>query len=306
MYYSMTFLPYQNVLNNTLTPPLDLTEARNTFEHWRLVPTERPAISPPALKDHYVDIPGANGKIDLSQSLTGYPTYNNRTGSIEFAVLNDFRHWQTAYTDIMTTLHGKRMLMVYEEDPEYYYVGRWSVDSWSTGKTRSSITLAYDLEPYKWRLYDALGAWLWDPFNFDNGVIISRLTDHYQTSIELNSEGQLELLATDAYSGDTVVDSIGEGFLYKQENVSNIIGNAPMPLELHVHPTHTEEEQRTIQVLLINHEIRGDVAVHKTYNARFDGIDGDFLITNWKGTNGITLKAEGYGTLSWNFRPGRL
>ena len=299
MYYSMTFLPYQTVLNNTLTPPLDTTYARNTWEHWHIVPVERPAISPPPLKDHYVDIPGANGKIDLNQSLTGYPTYNNRTGSIEFAVLNDFRNWQTAYTDIMTTIHGKRMLMVYEEDPNYYYIGRWSVDTWKTGKTRSSITLSYDLDPYKWRLQDANGIWLWDPFNFDNGVIMSRLSSHYQTSVTLNSDDIVELLMTDAFSGDIIEDPIGDGYLNKMENVSNLIGNAPIPLEMHVHPS----EGHSIIVAMSSGERDN---VQKTFNGNFDGKDGDFLITNWNGTNGITIQASGYGTFSWNFRPGRL
>lgn len=299
MYYSMTFVPYQTVINNMLTPPLNLSEARNTWEHWHIVPVERPAISPPPLKDHYVDIPGANGKIDLNQSLTGYPTYNNRTGSIEFAVLNDFRNWQTAYTDIMTTIHGKRMLMVYEEDPNYYYAGRWSVDSWKTGKTRSSITLSYDLEPYKWRLQDANGTWLWDPFNFDNGIITSRLSSHYQTCVTLDSDNLVELLMTDAFSGETVEDPIGEGALHKQENVSNLIGNAPIPLEMHVHPA----EGRSITVAMSSGERDN---VQKTFNGNFDGKDGDFLITNWNGTNGITLQASGYGTFNWNFRPGRL
>ena len=63
---------------------------KNTWDDWRLVPASRPVFNPPAQKVKTLEIPGGDGVIDLSQSLTGYPVYQNRTGSIEFIVMNDF------------------------------------------------------------------------------------------------------------------------------------------------------------------------------------------------------------------------
>lgn len=56
---------------------------KNTWDDWHIVPSSRPVIKPPTKKTNYLDIPGADGNLDLSEALTGYPVYNNREGSIE-------------------------------------------------------------------------------------------------------------------------------------------------------------------------------------------------------------------------------
>ena len=70
---------------------------RNTWDDWHLIPSTRPLFNPPDAKTHYVDIPGANGQLDLIESLTGYPLYENRTGSIEFYVANGYEDWAVLY-----------------------------------------------------------------------------------------------------------------------------------------------------------------------------------------------------------------
>lgn len=316
MYYSLSFIqpPNPRVFNrNTadLTPPLDLELARNTWQHWQIVPTSRPAFAPPPLNTHTVNVDGANGYIDLTQALTGYPTYGNRTGSIEFAVINDYRNWQEAYTDIMTTIHGKRLYCVYEEDPEWYYVGRWTVSSWSTGKTRSTLVLDYDLEPYKLRLYDLNSAWLWDPFNFQSGFISSRSsgdTGAFNTkSARVDSEigaDYTSIIDTRIIHGDNVTDPIGDGYLHELELRSAAIGNMPVAIELGVYV----DEGSSIELRFYNDELGYGSLNHgfKTYTANYIGTDPSYIVTNYSGVNSIFLSAAGHGRVSANFRPGRL
>lgn len=314
MYYSLSFIqprePFAFDRNtNEPKPPLDLELTRNTWEHWRIVPTERPAFAPPPLNTHTVNVDGANGYIDLTQALTGYPTYGNRTGSIDFAVMNDFRHWQQAYTDIMTTIHGKRLYCVYEEDPEWYYVGRWTVKSWVTGKNRSTVTLQYDLEPYKLRLYDLNSAWLWDPFNFQNGVIGSRFDSlgGFNTRGHRIDSGTWKdgvIINTAQINGDEITDNVGEGYFYKQDLISGLLGNMPVALWLDINP----DENETIQIQFRNDEISyGHVdTIFKTYTSDFRGVDPSYIITNFSGINEILMQAIGKGRIEVNFRPGRL
>jgi len=146
---------------------------KNTWDDWRLVPTSRPLFKPPAQKVKTLDIPGGDGIIDLSQALTGYPVYQNRTGSIEFLVMNDFKAWQVAYSDIMDYLHGQRMRAILEDDPEYFYEGRFEVNEWKSEKDWSRIVIDYDVGPYKWGVQSSIDDWHWDPFNFQTGVIRS-------------------------------------------------------------------------------------------------------------------------------------
>lgn len=148
---------------------------KNTWEDWRLVPASRPVFNPPAQKTKLLEIPGEDGVIDLSQALTGYPVYQNRTGSVEFIVMNGFKPWHMAYSDIMDYLHGQTLRAVLEDDPEYFYEGRFTVNAWKSEKDWSRIVIDYNVGPYKWSVLSSIDDWLWDPFNFQNGIIRTTL-----------------------------------------------------------------------------------------------------------------------------------
>jgi hypothetical protein len=149
-----------------------------------------------------VDIPGGDGVIDLSQALTGYPIYQNRTGSFEFIVPNGFEPWEageiekkpwySVYSDIMDYLHGQSMRAILEDEPEYFYEGRFTVNSWKSSKDWSRITINYDVGPYKWGILSSTEDWIWDVFNFQNGVIRTSIFKNIavstnETVIEMDS-----------------------------------------------------------------------------------------------------------------------
>lgn len=147
----------------------------DTWTDWFLVPTTRPVINPPGLKTNMVDIPGGNGSIDLTEVLTGFPTYSDRSGQLEFIVDNDFIYrygsFAELYTEIMMYLHGKRLQMWLTDDDQYYYQGRFVVNEWKSEKDWSKITINYQLEPFKYEWESSEDNWLWDPFNLETGVI---------------------------------------------------------------------------------------------------------------------------------------
>ena len=157
----------------------DLTNAVNTLRDWYIVPLSRPVISPPQQKLCTLDVPGANGIIDLSNSLTHYPVFENRTGTMDFAVLNDIpgHDWLTIYTKILKFLQGNNVKMIMEDDPKYFYEGRVYVDNWDSRNdgTWSEITLGYDLQPYRRSIHSSIDEWLWDPFNFETDVITTTI-----------------------------------------------------------------------------------------------------------------------------------
>lgn len=76
MYYSLT-------LTN------DRGETKNTWDDFYLIPTKRPLVNPPSVKEEYVDIPGANGSLDFTEALSGAIHYGMREGSWEFIVDSD-------------------------------------------------------------------------------------------------------------------------------------------------------------------------------------------------------------------------
>lgn len=145
---------------------------KNTYDDWKIVPSERPVFSPPQQKTTYLDIPGANGSLDVSDSLTGYPVFEDREGSFNFYVLNQEDgiknyNWTTTYSAIMNYLHGRQMKVILEDDPKWYYNGRFWVGDWSPDANHSKISIKYRVGPYKWSVESMSSPdWLWDPFNF--------------------------------------------------------------------------------------------------------------------------------------------
>lgn len=125
---------------------------KNTYDDWKIVPKSRPEISPPKPKTNYVDIPGSNGSIDLSEAVSPGPIYDNRDGSWDFYVLNDYptyKDWIDIYNKIVNFIHGYQVTVRLEDDPNYEYTGRLAMKDWKSAKDWSSVSIDYTLNPFK-------------------------------------------------------------------------------------------------------------------------------------------------------------
>jgi phage-related protein len=103
-------------------------------------------ISPATPKTNFVDIPGASKSIDLTEAL-GTVVYNDRIGKLVFSVLptDDF---EKKKSEIANTLNH-RFKITLDKDPDYYYVGRCSVNDWKSDKMSRQIVCDLRLQPYK-------------------------------------------------------------------------------------------------------------------------------------------------------------
>lgn len=129
----------------------DFVESRNTFSTWHLIPESVPIVELPEQKKQTVDIPGSNGVLDLSMSLTKFPIFNRRSGSMTFTFIPGFSNNTTIQDSIIYYLHGKKRRMVLEDDPDYYYIGYFSVKiTNNTDSSPSTVEISYDLEPYRY------------------------------------------------------------------------------------------------------------------------------------------------------------
>lgn len=145
---------------------------KNTWDDWHLIPSSRPVFNPPAFKEKFIDVPGINGQLDISTLLTGgEPTFNNRQGSFEFIVENDFMPWDVLYSEIANYLHGRNVQAILEDDPDWIYQGRFTVNEWRSNKNFSIIVIDYTAQPHKQDLSTSIEQWEWDPFDFYTGVI---------------------------------------------------------------------------------------------------------------------------------------
>lgn len=146
----------------------------DTWKDLHLIPASRPIIAPPKVRENYVDIPGAHGNVDITDILIGRPLYENREGSLEFYVDHtneDYNRWDVAYDYLLNLLHGFKRKIILKDSPSYFYEGRISLNEWKTDQMASTITLDYNVQPFKYMLWNSTDDWLWDPFDFLNGTI---------------------------------------------------------------------------------------------------------------------------------------
>lgn len=104
----------------------------------------------PAPKTYVVNIPGGNGVLDLTESLSGDTAYQNREFRFVLAAFDGRVELSRILTRLRSFLHGKRLTFAVSWDEGYEYIGRFSVaESARVAKTSGTITLAVDAEPYK-------------------------------------------------------------------------------------------------------------------------------------------------------------
>lgn len=143
------------------------------YETFKAPLAERHSVQPPVPKTFFQDVPGADGSLDLSTAISGRPTYERREITMTFNSLHAIENWPTVLTRILKEFHGKHGKIVFADEPDYYYVGRMTVSDYERNRDVGSFIISANAEPYKYEIYSSLEEWLWDPFNFETGVIRS-------------------------------------------------------------------------------------------------------------------------------------
>ena len=113
-----------------------------------LTPKERPFPSP---KTNYVSIEGRDGDLDLTTSLTGDVKYENMSYSLNFYLKDERVNWEDTLLELSTYLHGKKMNLTFSEDPDWYYVGRYSLNNLESDKNVGLLSIDCVLEPYRYK-----------------------------------------------------------------------------------------------------------------------------------------------------------
>lgn len=143
---------------------------KNTWDDWHLIPSSRPMFVPPEPNIRFVEIPGGKG-IDLSESDDWAVTFKNRNGNFDFIVANDYWEWTEAYNTIRSFLNGTNRYAVLEDEPDYRYFGKFILNQWKSDKNYSTISIDYSVSPFKIEAIGDDSKWLWDTFDFRQGVI---------------------------------------------------------------------------------------------------------------------------------------
>jgi phage-related protein len=108
-------------------------------------------IGSPAVKTNKVDIPGADSSIDLTDFF-GEPKYEDVTHKFEFTTIEPQSDFLTQFSTIKNAIHGKKVRIILDDDPTFFYLGRSHVSSFTSAKGIGTVSVECECEPYKYKL----------------------------------------------------------------------------------------------------------------------------------------------------------
>lgn len=122
----------------------------HSYRDLKLILTSK-EIGSPAVKTRKIDIEGADSALDLTDFF-GEAKYEDVTHKFSFSTIVPQAQFLSLFSTVKNALHGKKMRIILDGDPLFYYVGRCHVSSLTNDKNIGIINIEADCEPYKYRL----------------------------------------------------------------------------------------------------------------------------------------------------------
>ena len=110
-------------------------------------------ISTPDAKIEEVEVLGADGTHDLTEYF-GEVKYHNRTLTFTFETTKRHQEFYDLVVEIANKLHGRKLNIVYEREPNFYYVGRAKVNEYKSIEKIGRLVIECTCEPYKLEYYE--------------------------------------------------------------------------------------------------------------------------------------------------------
>lgn len=186
---------------------------------WKLLPYRAEAESPQA-ETHTVEVPGRDGALDFTEALDGTVHYKSRRLSMEFYCFGEDGELPQLEEDCRNALHGKKMQISLDADPEYYYLGRLSV-SWSSGENVDTVSIEAECDPYKYKKQETEAE-----FDVAGTLEITLSNGWMPVSPEIETDAEMQLLFGNASVSLNPGTQKAPGLLLKKgENSLTLKGN---------------------------------------------------------------------------------
>lgn len=144
----------------------------HTLDDWQLALGNNNYIGEPKMETTYIQIPGRNGLIDASEAITGRRVFKKRPLAFELGGKNPRLNWDGIISKMRNEIHGRVCQITLDNDRAYYWRGRVFLEDFDRFRELGTFTLSVpNAEPYKYSLTTSAEPWLWDPFNFETGII---------------------------------------------------------------------------------------------------------------------------------------
>lgn len=162
-----------NELSNGLTIIVESTGTQyHTLDDWGFALGNNNYIAEPEMETTYINVPYRDGYIDASEVISGRPIFKKRELSFTLGGMRERHNWDAVISGIRNAIHGKKCKIILDNDRGYYWYGRVYVEGFDRFRGLGQFSLNVpQADPYKYDVNSSADPWLWDPFNFETGVI---------------------------------------------------------------------------------------------------------------------------------------
>lgn len=126
----------------------------HSYKAWGLL-LQSKEIGSPAVKTSKIDIPGADGELDMTDYFGG-TKFENTKLKFEFITLAPRTEYLSLFSTIKNAIHGKKGRIIIDGDSSFYYVGRCYVSSFTNDKGAGFVVIECDCEPYKYKMVETM------------------------------------------------------------------------------------------------------------------------------------------------------
>ncbi len=113
-------------------------------------------IGLPETQTNYIEVPGRNGSIDFTEALSGKIAYRDRIITLTFVTCKNVskEEWPVFLSNVLNSIHGRKMKIIFDDDPDNYYYGRCEVSEFQTSWGKQTVVVECTCEPYKYDVAD--------------------------------------------------------------------------------------------------------------------------------------------------------
>lgn len=123
----------------------------HTYTDWGLYITNTDCIGKPEQYTKYIEVPGRNGLLDLSEAISGRQVYTKREIKIKLSGAKNKTTWNDAISTIRNKINGKICQFVFDDDTTHYWRGRVEVKDFSSVLNLGTLTIDVPAaDPYKY------------------------------------------------------------------------------------------------------------------------------------------------------------
>lgn len=161
----------------------------HSYNDFRLILAEK-EIAAPKVKTVKIEIEGADSALDLTEFF-GEPNFEDVTHKFRFSTIVPQREFLSLFSTVKNAIHGKKLRIVLDDDPAFFYLGRCFVSSFTSAKGVGTVSVEAECEPWKYRVAETV---VTKAASGEDTIVLTNLRKRAVPEVTITTESALRIV----------------------------------------------------------------------------------------------------------------